>query len=259
MRPAAKAAAAHVSGWGIRVLLRLLGALVVLNVAAARHVAAGDAATVAILGFSADGRTFAFEEFGVQDGSGFPYANRYYLNVSEDSFVPGTPIRVRIDDESATVDSARAQARERGESIVPQTELEANPGYTAALNPVTELSADKFRLAVNPRPVFPPVDTPMEFRLEEFPVEAPQACSGVDGIKGFRLLRIHPVEGGVTEVLHEDNSIPRSRGCPVGYALGGVQTFFPQHALTAFAVMISVRRHGFEGPDHRWLAVTRRW
>jgi hypothetical protein len=38
---------------------------------------AGDAAKLDILGFSKDGGVFAFEEYGVQDGSGFPYANRF--------------------------------------------------------------------------------------------------------------------------------------------------------------------------------------
>ncbi|RUV10776.1 DUF2259 domain-containing protein, partial [Mesorhizobium sp. M5C.F.Ca.IN.020.32.2.1] len=39
---------------------------------------AGDVAELEILGFTSDGGAFAFEEYGVQDGSGFPYANRYY-------------------------------------------------------------------------------------------------------------------------------------------------------------------------------------
>ena len=65
--------------------------------------------------------------------------------------------------------------------------------------------------------------------------------------------------GGVTELLHEDSSVPQSRGCPLGYALGGVQTFSIGNSLAVYAVLIAVRRVGFEGPDHRWIAVTRRW
>jgi predicted secreted protein len=57
--------------------------------------------------------TFAFEEYGVQDGSGFPYANRFYIDTANDSFLPGSPIRVRIDDDTATVEDARAQARRK--------------------------------------------------------------------------------------------------------------------------------------------------
>jgi len=75
-------------------------------------VRAGDVARLEILGFSHNGAVFAFEEYGVQDGSGFPYANRYYIDTASDSFVKGTPIRVRLDDESATIDAARRGASE---------------------------------------------------------------------------------------------------------------------------------------------------
>jgi predicted secreted protein len=228
-------------------------------VAAICPAAAGDAAQLEVLGFSADGAVFAFEEWGVQDGSGFPYSNRFYVRTADDTFVPGTPVRVRLDDEEATVEAARSEARERGEAIVAAAELEANRGFTAASSPVTELSADPFRLVAAPRPVFPPIDAPLEFRLEEIPLGETPRCQGLGGISGFRLLRIHAEAGGVTELLHEDGSVPESRGCPTGYALGGVQTLFIGQAPAAYAVLISVRRVGFEGPDHRWIAVARRW
>lgn len=38
---------------------------------------AGDFANRDIIGFSADGSRFAFEEYGQQDGSGFAYSNIY--------------------------------------------------------------------------------------------------------------------------------------------------------------------------------------
>ena len=230
-----------------------------LSLAAISPAPAGDAAGLEILGFSADGGVFAFEEYGVQDGSGFPYSNRYYIRTEDDTFVPGTPVRVRLEDESATLEAARSQAREQGEDTVPEAELNANRGFTAGLNPVTELSADPSRLVAGPRPVFPPIDAPLEFRLEEIPFGETAACPGLGGISGFRLLRVHAAAGGVTELLHEDRSVPQSRGCPLGYALAGVQTFSNASGLAAYAVLIAVRRAGFEGPDHRWIAVTRRW
>jgi predicted secreted protein len=39
-----------------------------------RRCGRGDYADRTILGFSPDGGIFAFEEFGVGDGSGYPYA-----------------------------------------------------------------------------------------------------------------------------------------------------------------------------------------
>jgi predicted secreted protein len=96
---------------------------------------AGDTAELNILGFTADGGVFAFEEFGIQDGSGIPYAHRFYIDTATDSFLPGTPIRVRIDDETASLEDARSQARSQGEAIAAQAELEANRGLTAGSNP----------------------------------------------------------------------------------------------------------------------------
>jgi len=217
---------------------------------------AGDMATVEILGFSADGSLFAFEEYGVQDGSGFPYANRFYIDTASDDFLPGTPIRVRLDDEQATVELAREEARKRAQAISSDNELKENLGFQAGWNDVTELSADPHRMIVNPRPIVPPLDDPLEFRLEEVPVAQSENCEGMGDIVGFRLLRIGTVAGAETAILHEDEQVPPSRACPLGYRIAGVQTFHPQGGEPVFAVLIAVRRVGFEGPDHRFLAVT---
>ncbi len=237
----------------MRFLCHFLTSLLLLAFAPA--VQAGDAANLEILGFSKDGKVFAFEEYGIQDGSGFPYANRYYIDIDSDSFVPGTSVRIRLDEDGASVDAARQKAREQGEKIVPAGELAANRGFTAGLNPITELSADPFRMKVNPRAVFPAIDPPLEFKLEEMPMAVADICKSQGETKGFRLVRID--NGDKTTVLHEDDSIPKSRGCPIGYSLGGVQTFSAD-SVVAYAVLIAVRQYGFEGPDHRWIAVTGR-
>jgi predicted secreted protein len=218
---------------------------------------AGDVAELEILGFTGDGGVFAFEEYGVQDGSGFPYANRYYIDTTDDTFLKGTPIRIRLDDETATLDTARLQARQKGEAIVKQAELAANRGITAGSNPVTELSADPFRMVVNPRPIFSPVDGPLEFRLDEIGMNDTEDCQSQGEINGFRLLRVEAKDGGQTRILHEDKSIPKSRACPNGYRLGAVQTY-SLDSLSAYAVLIAVRQYGFEGPNYRWIAVTGR-
>ncbi len=59
--------------------------------------------------FSADARIFAFEEFGVQDGSGFPYSNIYLIDLERDKFAPGSPVRVTIERE-APLKEARSLA-----------------------------------------------------------------------------------------------------------------------------------------------------
>lgn len=228
---------------------------ILVSAAATSSAKAGDTAELNVLGFTADGGIFAFEEYGIQDGSGFPYANRFYVDVATDRFVSGSPIRVRIDDESATLAEARKQAQARGQTIAADAELAANRGITAGFNPITELSADPHRITVNPRVVVPPIDDPVEFRLEELALLQPERCENLGDVKGYRLTRVALSPGQSTVLLHEDGSIPSSRGCPLGYRIGAVQTFFPDGGAPVFAVLIAVRTFGFEGPDHRWIAV----
>ncbi|MCR4266264.1 DUF2259 domain-containing protein [Nitratireductor sp. ZSWI3] len=220
---------------------------------------AGDAATAEILGFSADGGIFAFEEYGVQDGSGFPYANRYYIDTANDSFLPGTPVRVRLEQDGASLAEARAQARNKAQTIIDDAILVENRGFTAGWNTVTERSADPFRLEVDPRPVFPAIDAPLEFRLTELPMPDAAQCHGLGEAAGFRLVRAAIAPGAQADLLHEDSSIPTSRGCPLGYRLAGVQTLYPAEGAPVFAVIIAIRALGFEGPDHRYIAVTGRF
>ena len=66
---------------------------------------AGDFANRDIIGFSADGSRFAFEEYGQQDGSGFAYSNIYIyvIDTAIDRWTDGSPFRVMIKDEKASI------------------------------------------------------------------------------------------------------------------------------------------------------------
>lgn len=220
---------------------------------------AGDFANLNVLGFSSDGNIFAFEEYGVQDGSGFPYASRFYIDTNTDQFIAGSPIRVRIEDETADVAQARADAAAQGQSIITDEILSQNSGYLAGFNTVTEASADPYRMAVNPRPVVPPVDREVEFRLTELQFAPSTDCDGIQNVTtGFKLVQLGLDVGQEARLLHEDASVPGSRKCPDGYRIGGVHTFFPEGSDPVYAVTIAVRSFGFEGPDYNWMAVTTR-
>lgn len=222
-----------------------------VSLVAAGPVLAGDASELHVLGFAQAGKVFAFEEYGVQDGSGFPYANRFYIDTGSDQFLPGSPIRARIDDDSADVSKAREKAAADGEKVVAATEFK--PGYLAAFNAITEQSANRFKIVAMPRPVFPTGDKSVGLRLEEIDIPGPADCAAQGTIKGFKLVRFDPETNADITVLHEDKTVPASRNCPLGYSLGGLQTDTENGAM---AVLISVQSVGFEGPNHRWLAVT---
>ena len=78
---------------------RLIGALALAALTWTGCTAqAGDFATLNPLGFSADGRVFAFEQYGVRDGAGLPYAEMFFLDLDADAFLKPSPIRVLLED-----------------------------------------------------------------------------------------------------------------------------------------------------------------
>jgi predicted secreted protein len=220
---------------------------------------AGDASDLRILGFSPDGAVFAFEETGIQDGSGFPYANRFYINTASDSFLPGTPVRIRIEDETATLDAVRAQARAKGEAAsgLADATLAANPGTLLAYAPLTEAGDPPIRMAFHDSTAVATFRKPRELQLTVLTEAPAENCYGMADKQAFFALDL--VEASPDAVplrLHEDASVPKSRNCPTDYRLGGVVRFAGKSANVLVSLII-VQSIGFEGPDHRWLAVAK--
>ncbi|HLV85283.1 MAG TPA: DUF2259 domain-containing protein, partial [Devosia sp.] len=93
---------------------------------------AGDRAQIDLIGYSADGSYFAFEEFGIQDGSGFAYSSIYVVDLVEDSWVVGTPFRLQADEERTTLSDIRAAARARAADNIATLGIEV-PGELIAM------------------------------------------------------------------------------------------------------------------------------
>ncbi|HEY7765546.1 MAG TPA: DUF2259 domain-containing protein, partial [Aestuariivirgaceae bacterium] len=98
---------------------------------------AADAAERDILGFSPDGRYFAFEQYGVQDGSGFPYSEIFIIDLEEDRWLEGTPVRIRLDDETQSLGKARAEASGKAREYLLSARIEDNARVLAS-NPVNQ-------------------------------------------------------------------------------------------------------------------------
>jgi predicted secreted protein len=228
-----------------------------LFLAAPGLAAAADWADRAILGFSADGGTFAFEEFGVQDGSGFPYANVYVIDTATDTWVKGTPVRVRVEDETANLDEVRAQALEGAEAVIAARGGLDGRYRIVASNPPTELSADPYAVRFLPDLYANLPDAAWDLTLTLLPMPEGEACANFGPVSGFRLDLAGP--HGSRHVLHEDNSLPASRSCPIDYAITDVIVFAADdREPPALVVLLNLIRQGFEGPDRRYLAVATR-
>jgi predicted secreted protein len=224
--------------------------------AAASSACAGDFADREIIGFSPDGSRFAFEEYGVEDGSGFPYSNTYVIDTASDSWIDGTPIRLRNEDESRRLGDLRVEARRKAADILERQNIHER-GVIVASNPVTETSADPHRVAFHPRLIVPPSSgATMVLQISEAAMPAENCPPEMGPYKGFNLI-LSGSQGSVA--IHSDSGIPPSRRCPTGYAISDVVTFYPEGGAPVMAVLVNNYSLGFEGPNRRFLAVTARF
>ena len=222
--------------------MRLVALLLVLLLGLAR---AGDAATLEFWGFSRDGKYLAFEQYGVQDGSGFPYAQLYVVDVGRNALVSTAEVTVQTGNAGVETARERALAQSRP-ALSPYAIVPGNQGRFASiaaknlLPNVVEPQAVEFT-ALGRR-----------YTLELRSLDAPGAGGSCLTEPPKRLeLKLISSAGG--RVLQRDNNLPASRRCVRDYEIHGV--FVLGRSLAAF---VKVTRDGFEGPDLRWMVVTAR-
>lgn len=214
---------------------------------------AGDRALIDYFGYSPDGRYFAFEEFGVQDGSGFPYTTIYLIDLSADAWVAGSPYRVVLEDEESDVDDAREAAYEQAEAKLDEIEI-SEAAFALAVNGDGEPNADIGHELTFAQPGYGLSESlePRRLSLQTFPLDSPEDCEGFIGEKavGFALT----LDG--EEIYRDAGPLPKSRGCTMGYKIYAVVRP-PEWSLASGGTLavISSYPFGFEGPDRRFLVV----
>lgn len=214
---------------------------------------AGDAAEMRVIGFSADARIFAFEEFGVQDGSGFPYSNIYLIDLERDKFAPGSPVRVTIERE-APLKEARSLAWAKTRGIITRYGADSDPGAFAAYRAAADLGAEGEVVRFNRYPRAPKVAKPYSIKIENKPFPATKDClNASNSFNGFQLKLVEADGKPADRLLYQDETVPPSRKCPTGYRIGAI-VMDSERASTAVA-MIQASSQGFEGDDVRWIAV----
>jgi predicted secreted protein len=223
---------------------------------------AADAAERSILGFSSDGRYFAFEQFGVQDGSGFPYAEIFIIDLETDSWAEGTPIRVRLEDEGQSLEGARRKAKDDGRRHLQAAGIEdnarvlaSNSVYQEAEDPRQMIFRSFYTTFGHLEPVDHEDDNVISLQLEEVVLPTPEGCPvGDTPMAGF-VLKAKRGSQAYQEV-HRDTKIPSSRGCPLKYSLSDAVVFSAADGQTQrMVVLVNVFSLGFEGADRRFLAV----
>lgn len=213
---------------------------------------AGDAALADFIGFSEDGQTFAFEEYGIQDGSGFAYSTIYVVDLVGDKWVAGSPFHTQAPE----ADGDRPLATVRADAMaLAKAKLDTlaiiTPAETLWLDGTSAGDGKAIAFSYGP---LPSDEDALSLTLTTAPAESSLDCAGLTGSEplGFRLRFASGQAEAV--VKHDDNGrVPASRGCTTDYRLYAVVRPF-QGVHPAVAIIASYR-FGFEGPDRRFLAV----
>ena len=212
----------------------------------------GDRALIDYIGYSADGRYFAFEEYGVQDGSGFPYSTIYVIDLPADRWVGGSPFRARLEGDTDTVGEVRTAARDLADGTLAELRIDVG-AFPIAVNGDGEPDAAAYGLRFGtPGYGLDGVQDEHLLTLETFPMQPGMDCAIIDNeVFGFSL----GLDG--EELYRDSGTLPRSRGCAMDYRLHAVvqapDWLFGEPAQRV--AIIAVYPFGFEGPDRRFMAV----
>lgn len=227
---------------------------VLLALASVPAALAGDRAAFNPIGYSPDGRYFAFEQYGIQDGSGFAYSEIFVIDLETERFAGGAPIRQRASDETTALAQIRGQAMEAAAEGFSETGI-AEPAHMVALHGDGELDGDRKTLAFGfPGFGIDEVFERFELSLETFPASSPADCSlwSDQPVMGFAL---RLAGAGETTELHRDETLPASRNCAADYSLYAVVQPRAAYDLDAAVAVVSVYAQGFEGPDRRFIGI----
>jgi len=234
-------------------LARRASASLILALGAFTSALAGESAQFDAIGYSEDGRYFAFEQFGIQDGSGFAYAEIFLIDLTTDSFVGGAPFETRIDTELVPVAAARAQAHADAESALTEYGI-SRPAVPLALRGDGELADDGLSIAYGiPSYGLAEIDGEYTLNLDIFKAPSSQDCELFEGSPMGVAVTLQT--GGITEEIYRDTRVPASRHCVITYKFYGIFGPFNSWDNSSSVAVLSVWSHGFEGPDRRFIAL----
>jgi predicted secreted protein len=243
--------------------------------AAAPEARAGDGSAIHVLGFSADGRYFAFEQYGEQDGSGTLHSTITAVETIGDRLVKGMPVAAIMDPDNPALGKEprdkqladiRAKAAADAAAILQQLGISV-PGHMVAAvrdsRARSILAPDHVRAAMKTAvtTVTLPADrfgADTRLVLREFDIALPRCKDLVNGEhpNGFGLTLERKSRPSIH--LSRDQTIPVSRGCPQHYGIAEAHALPLPDGSHALAVFIQYFYTAFEGPDRRFIVVTGR-
>jgi predicted secreted protein len=218
---------------------------------------AGDRALFDPIGYSHDTRYFAFEEYGMSDGTETAYSSIYVVDLGSGEFAAGSPFRAGAgDQEQEPLAEVRTRAAEAAKQALADLEVDM-PAEVEALSgdgdpgPAKEM---RYGLPVyGLRPATLQGEYTLSLRTFDL---SPDDCKGSLGasFQGFALELSG--DGPKRELYRDGKTLPEWRGCPVGYRLYAVvYPYGAEERAGAGVAIVSGYPFDFEGPSRRFVAV----
>ena len=239
-------------------LARLAGSIVAV-MALALPAAAADRALINMLGYSEDGNYFAFEQFGIQDGSGFPFSDVFVVDLANDKWTYGTPFEAQ-GDENSELSTIRAEALAKAQDKLAEYNIGV-PVQILALNGEGEFAADTGMRMHWSTPAccgagFTQADA-QSLILSLRSIQSDEGyCQDMSPV-GYTLT--YQDQNGARELHADGDVLPKSRGCTLDYRIYAAVEPFTEYYADGFnrrrVAIIATYPFGFEGVDRRFLVV----
>lgn len=220
---------------------------------------AGDFAEFRALGFSESGQYYAFAQMGIHDGSGFPYAELWVIDVQKNEQVATSAIELTDDKdvETGSAESALKKAIEAAKLERFSLKVNENPGSDLLVH----LPTDHSNFTNSLFSVSPAIEGGASGIAEKYEVRL-ETTDTTPAIKDMPTdfgpakmlkLSIAGIEeaSGTLQILQEDKRLPKSRAYPLAYQVRRVTT-----CKDGIVVIVSYTSPGFEGPDVRYMAIS---
>jgi len=207
------------------------------------------------IGYSPDGRFFAYEEYGISEKSRLAYAHIYVVDLVQNKWVLGTPVMYMALRPSETPGEVRNKARGEANAVLVNLDLTV-PAQIVAMIGDGEPGADRSQLLFG----IPGKGTSGEvagkylLTLKSFETAATSPC--------WQWFRKKPLgfsiamkNYGSTLEIYQDGVLSRSRGCPFDYRLSAVIMPFGATDISNFVVLVASFTYGLEEVSKQYLAV----
>lgn len=227
-----------------KILLSFAGALLAVSSFA------GDVSTTEFLGFSPDGRAVGFQQYGNQDGSGFPYCTVVLIDTEKNTYlVPPASLVIQAESDlppRKVCNKAKSKIRDA------LNKLRLNPalGTRTFSRLITDEAGQGAKIVNYGTFASVPAQRPNTVSV----IETETTAENEFGLKTPLLKVVLKTQQG-ERVLQEDKKLPRARKSVYAYELEEGYSYETEK-ISVQVFTIRTYTQGFEGPDVRTMVVT---